>query len=347
MAPMMAHPTPEVLEPYARMALDAVHRPYPNQVVHLLRDDADAQPPRRLTPVFFGCFDWHSAVHGHWCLVRALRCHPQLGCAAEVRAALRQSFTAEGIAGERAYLEVPQRAAFERPYGLSWLLQLCAELHEWDDGDAKRWRIALAPLESLAASRLHTWLGKLAWPIRSGEHSQSAFALGLVHDWARAAGDAALAEWIGQRARALYGGDVEAPIAYEPSGHDFLSPILAEADLMRRVMDPEEFAFWFDRFLPDLAGPPALRWLSPAEPVDRADGKLAHLDGLNLSRAWMLEAIRSALPEAHAARERLEGAAQRHREVGLRGALSEHYAGRHWLGSFATYLLTARGQSSM
>jgi hypothetical protein len=343
----------------AAMALAAIHREYPNHLLHLLHGDADALPPRVLHPAFYGSFDWHSAVHGHWCLARLARLHPAAPFAAPARSALAESLTPARLAAEHAYLSGEGRQAFERPYGLAWLLQLAAELREWGSveaparrsaepaapgsAEAARWHAALEPLERVAARRLADWLPKLEWPVRGGEHSQTAFALGLALDWARTAADGELEAVIVARAEAFYGADVEAPIAYEPSGQDFLSPVLAEADLMRRVRAPAAFAQWLHRFLPDLEAAAARRWLAPVASPDRADGKLAHLDGLNLSRAWMLEGIVSALAPTDRARPALEQAARRHREAGLAGATGEHYAGGHWLGSFAAYLISRRG----
>jgi hypothetical protein len=336
------HPTPEWL---ARLILAAIHREYPNQIQHRLESDADVRPPRQLTPAFFGSYDWHSAVHSHWALVRLLRHAPGAGFEAATRAALAQNLTEEKLAAELAYLGTPGREAFERPYGLAWLLQLAAELREWDDPDAFAWRALLGPLEALAAERLGDWLAKLPGPIRSGVHSQSAFALGLAHDWARATGSAGLETLIETRARSWHGADVVAPIGYEPSAHDFLSPIWGEADLMRRVLPPDEYAPWLERFLPDLESPIAQRWLAPVASPDPSDGHLAHLDGLNLSRAWMLEAVAASLPTAEPRRPVLGEAAARHAAVGLGALTGEHYAGAHWLGSFAVYLLTRRGLS--
>jgi hypothetical protein len=342
-------------EIFARMALAAVHREYPHHLLHLMRNEADLLPPRALHPAFFGCFDWHSAVHGHWCLARLARVHPDAGFAAAARAALARDLTHTNLAAEAAYLEGDGRGGFERPYGLAWLLQLAAELREWGgmgvgqraeaagDAQAAAWHAALAPLEEIAARRLREWLPKLPGPVRSGEHSQTAFALGLALDWARAAGDGALESVIVEAAERFHGDDADAPIAYEPSGQDFLSPALAEADLMRRVRRGEAFAAWLHRFLPEPAGEAAQCWLTPAVSPDRADGKLAHLDGLNLSRAWMLEGIVSVLADGDPARAPLAAAAARHREAGLAGAHSEHYAGSHWLASFAVYLVTRRG----
>jgi hypothetical protein len=288
------------------LILPSLHREYPNKIGHVLHSDADVGSPRALTPMFFGSFDWHSSVHSHWSLVRLLARFPNAAWAGEVDAALDRSFTADNARGELAYLA--DRARFEMPYGIAWLLRLAVE--------AGRWRPVLAPLEQLAAARFRDWVDVLSHPIRSGEHSQSAFAMGMVLDYARDAGDNTLAAHVAGRARALYEADPPAPLAFEPSAHDFLSPSLAEADLMRRAMAPDEFAPWLQRFLPEPA-------FEPVAPVDRADGKLAHFDGLNLSRAWMLRAL--GWPEL----------AQRHADAGLAGVSDEHYAGAHWLGSFA------------
>ena len=339
----------------AAMALAAIHREYPSHVSHLLRGDDDARPPRDLTPAFYGSFDWHSAVHGHWCLARLARLHPAEAFAAPALAALGEGLTQERIAREVEYVSAPGREGFERPYGLAWLLQLAAELREWGAAAARgagdraaraaEFHAALAPLESLAAGRLGILARRLPWPVRSGVHSQTAFAFGLALDWARVAGDRELETLIGARARAWFGADLGAPIAYEPSGHDFLSPVLGEADLMRRVLPRDEFAAWLTRFLPDPESAGTRRWLTPVTSPDPADGHLAHLDGLNLSRAWMLEGIASALGTGDPRAPALRAAAARHTADGLASLRGEHYAGTHWLGSFAAYLLTGRGLS--
>ena len=332
------------LSPFAACALDSIAREYPSHVAHLMRDDHDVRPPRELTPVFFGSFDWHSAVHGHWCLARCLRMGLTGDLAGRATAALDHSFDPSKLAREAEYVAAPGREGYERPYGLAWVLQLGAELREWPSPRAFGWHAALRPLEQIAIERLTSWLPKLRWPIRSGEHSQSAFALGLAFDWARTAGDFEAHDLIVSRAREWYGADVAAPVAYEPSGHDFLSPVLGEADLMRRVLEPAAFSRWLEAFLPPLEDEGEPRWLTPVVTTDRADGKLAHLDGLNLSRAWMLDGIARALPLGHRRRGRIEAACARHRKVGLAAALeTRHYAGTHWLGSFAVYLLTGRG----
>lgn len=330
---------------FADLALACVHQEYPNKIAHVLNADADAKPPRELTPAFYGCYDWHSSVHGHWLLARVARRYPEAPFAATARAALDRSLTPANVAAEVAYLHGDGRVAFERPYGLAWLLQLDAELREWAEHDeaAAHWRSALAPLAGVAADRIALWLPNLTYPIRSGEHSQTAFAFGLVLDWARVAGDDRLDRLLDRRIQPYYAGDTACPLAYEPSGQDFLSPCLAEADLMRRVMQPARYAEWLGDFLPSIPTDQTTAWLPPAVVTDRSDGKLAHLDGLNLSRAWMLEGMAAGLPQGDARRPALLAAAAQHAASGLAAVTGEHYEGGHWLGSFATYLVTRRG----
>jgi hypothetical protein len=323
------------------MASAAIRRPYPVALVVTLERPEDLGLPADLTPAFHGSFDWHSAVHGHWCLARAVRIQPEAAWAGAARAALEDSLTHEKLRREQAFVEA--RPGFERPYGLAWLLQLAAELRAFADPGARRMVAALAPLEEIAARRLVAWAEKLPFPVRSGEHGQSAFALSLALDWARDAGRTAESERLRAACVRLYGADVSAPVEYEPSGHDFLSPALGEADLMRRVLSSGAFRNWIYGFLPDARDERLARWLEPVTPPDRSDGKLAHLDGLNLSRAWMLRGILGALPEAHELYSPLERAAARHAEAGLAGAAGDDWMGTHWLASFAVYLLTRRG----
>jgi hypothetical protein len=329
---------------FAALALACAHLEYPNKIAHVLQSDADVRPPRELTPVFYGCYDWHSAVHGHWLLARLVRLYPDAAFAAPARAALAASFTDEKVATELAYLRGAGRVTFERPYGLAWLLQLAAELRSWPDPDAARWAASLLPLELEAAARIRSWLPKLHYPIRIGEHAQTAFAFGLIRDWSVVAGDADMRALIDARSRHYYLGDVSCPLAYEPSGEDFLSPCLAEADLMRRVLPEAEFARWLAAFLPLVPMEGSVDWLTPGVVTDRKDPKLAHIDGLNLSRAWMLRGIASGLPAKDPRRAALEGAAARHGEAALPAVTGEHYEGGHWLGSFAVYLLGGSGR---
>jgi hypothetical protein len=331
---------PAAAERFATLALACVHQEYPNKLSHTLAGDADVRPPRELTPAFYGCYDWHSSVHGHWLLARVARLFPGTATAAAARAALDRSLTPANVAGELAYFRRDDRASFERPYGLAWLLQLAAELRAWDDPDARRWASALAPLESEIAARLKAYLPKLRYPIRIGEHSQTAFSFGLAYDWAVATGDAPMREALAAKARAFYANDRACPLAYEPGGEDFLSPCLAEADLMRRVLSPAEFAPWLRGFLPQIPARRGVPWLEPAIVTDRADPKLAHLDGLNLSRAWMLRGIAAGLPPGDHRRAVLLHASEAHAAAALPAVTGEHYSGGHWLGTFAVYLIT-------
>ena len=240
----------------ANLALACVHRQYPSKIAHTLNSDKDVRPPRELTPAFYGCYDWHSSVHGHWMLVRLARAYPDAPLAARAKQALRQSLTAENLQAEAKYLNGEGRASFERPYGLAWLLQLSAELQEWNDPEAKQWAAALKPLEEAVVARLEEWLKKLTFPVRSGEHSNTAFGLGLALDYARQTQNAQLTTLVESKARQFYGKDRACPFAYEPSGEDFLSPCLAEADVMRRVLTRAEFAKWLDGFHPRISGSP-------------------------------------------------------------------------------------------
>jgi hypothetical protein len=328
---------------FANLALDCVHKEYPNKIAHVLNGDQDVQPPRQLTPAFYGCYDWHSSVHGHWLLVRLARTYPDAAFARPAREAVAQSLTPEHIATEVRYLKGAGRASFERPYGLAWLLQLAAELREWDDPEAKAWSAALEPLVQAAVERLQDWLPKLSKPIRIGEHDQTAFSFGLILDWARGAGDNRVSDLLTGRIRDFYLPDRGCPFSWEPSGQDFLSPCLAEADLMRRVLPSAPYGEWLSAFLPNIPRDAATAWMEPAVVTDPSDPKLAHLDGLNLSRAWMLEGIASGLPPADTRLAGLRAAAARHREAGLRAVTGAHYEGGHWLGSFAVYLVTGRG----
>jgi hypothetical protein len=329
---------------FAALALKCLHDEYPNHISLSMDHDADARPPRELTPAFYGCFDWHSDVHGHWLLVRLLRLMPNAPFAAQARAELARSFTSENIAGELGYLKHAGRASFERPYGLAWLLQLSAELREWNDPQAKQWSNTLQPLETEAAARIKNWLPKLHYPIRIGEHDQTAFSFGLMWDWAGVAGDAEMRTLLKDAAQRFYVRDRGCPLNYEPSGEDFLSPCLAEADFMRRVLEPQAFGAWLSGFLPGIPQKGGSGWLQPGVVTDRSDPKLAHIDGLNLSRAWMLEGIARGLPAGDRRVAALGATAVQHREAALPAVTGEHYEGGHWLGTFAVYLTSAAGR---
>jgi hypothetical protein len=335
----------ETASRFASLALSCVHREYPNKIAHVLNADSDVRPPRELTPAFYGCYDWHSSVHGHWLLARLARTFPDSPLAPKARQALAESLTPERLAAEVRYLGGPGRVAFERPYGLAWLMQLCAELREWNDPEVHRWSENLRPLEQAAAAQIKSWLPKLSRPIRVGEHDQTAFSFGLILDWARTAGDSEMERLLKSRIESFYRADRNCPLSYEPSGQDFLSPCIAEGDLMRRVLEPDSYAAWLSEFLPSIPRDGSA-WLTPESVTDPTDPKLAHLDGLNLSRAWMLAGMAQGLPPDDPRRPCLEASSNRHRSAGLAAVTGEHYEGGHWLGSFATYLTTARGLSS-
>lgn len=345
-APAVPLPAPRegvVTDRFAKMALECVHREYPNKISHVLNSDADARTPRELTPAFFGCFDWHSSVHGHWLLVRLMKLDPTSPMAMASEAALAKSFTEENLKREVTYYMGEGRKGFERPYGIAWYLQLVAELHESGNPAHQAWRETLRPLEGEIVKKMSAWLPKLAYPVRLGTHNQSAFAFGLMLDYARTVGDKTFEKLLTDRSRAFFGGDVACPIGYEPSGEDFLSPCLMEADLMRRVMTEEGFAAWLTGFLPGIPEDGTASWLQPAIVNDPTDGKLVHLDGVNLSRAWALEGIASALPEGDPRIASLTATAATHKDSGIKAVSDAHYAGSHWLASFATYLTTKRG----
>ena len=330
-------------ERFAGLALSCVGKEYPNKISHVLNSDADVAPPRKLTPSFYGCYDWHSSVHGHWLLARLAKTFPDAPFTKPAREALSKSLTAENLKQEAAYLRGTGRASFERPYGLAWLLQLIAELREWDDPQAREMLANLRPLEEATLERLKTWLPKLSHPVRIGEHNQSAFALGLMLDYARTTGNEEFAKLLTAKTREFYLADKDCSLNYEPSGEDFLSPCLGEADATRRVLAPAEYAKWLGDFMPRIPTTAKRDWLRVAVSPDPSDPKLAHLDGLNLSRAWMLEGIVSGLPADDKRRASLVAAAEAHRRAGLAAVTGAHYEGGHWLGSFAVYLVTQRG----
>jgi hypothetical protein len=329
--------TPAHASRLARLPLACLRRELPHKLDHLIDDPGDVQRPRDLHPAFHGCLDWHSAVHGHWMLIRLLRWCSDLPEGPEIRAVLGETLTAPNLAVEAAYFAHPLRASFERTYGWAWLLELARVLHGWDDRDGARWALALAPLVDTIVARYHAFLPKQRYPIRTGVHANTAFGLALALDYAREVGAVALEALIVEHALAYYAGDVDAPAAWEPGGEDFLSPSLIEADLMRRVMPSADFPGWLHRFLPRLADASAL--LAPVIVEDRADPKLAHLDGLNLSRAWCMRAIAAALPDGDPIRALLAPAADAHAAEGLAHVATGSYMGEHWLASFAVLLL--------
>ncbi|MDP5170663.1 MAG: DUF2891 domain-containing protein [Bacteroidia bacterium] len=324
----------------AELAFRCVGQEYPNKISHVLDDSTDIGSPSALHPAFYGCFDWHSSVHGHWMLVRLLKEFPSLPEAAEIRAAIDENLQPDKILAEVAYLESKNRKSFERMYGWAWLLKLAEELHSWDDAQGQRWAGAVQPLADHIETLYIDFLPRQTYPIRTGEHPNTAFGLSFAWDYALAMNRTALQAAIREAAFRYYALDADCPGSYEPGGADFLSPCLEEANLMQRILTPEAFSEWFSRFLPTLPG--SLR--QPAVVSDRTDGKLVHLDGLNLSRAWCLMSIAAHLPETDPRKQALRQIAATHIEVTLPNIASGGYEGEHWLASFAVYALSVAGK---
>lgn len=325
---------------FVKMALAGIDREYPNKPGAVLRGPEDIKAPREDHPVFYGHFDWHSSVHGHWMLVRLLRLLPDAKFAPEVRAVLDARFTRDGLAKEAAYFRIKENRSFERMYGWAWIMRLGIELRAWDDPAAKRWAEHFQPLENEIVRLTLDYLPKLDWPVRCGFHPETSFPLSQLLDWARATGHAEMERLVIAKARQFYAADRDYPTRYEPSGNDFFSPCLNVADLMRRVMEPAEFRTWLDAYLPGLKTGEAGNLLQPARVSDPTDGHLIHLAGLNLTRAWAMRGIVAALADDDPRRGTLLRAAEAHAREGLRLVASGHYEGEHWLASFAVYLLT-------
>jgi Protein of unknown function (DUF2891) len=320
---------------FAAIALGHVTREYPNKPDHVLAGPADARTPSDLHPVFYGSFDWHSCVHSHWMLARLLRRFPGMAAAADVAALFDNQFVPDKIAAECAYLAAPTARGFKRPYGWAWLLKLAEELACHAD---RRWAVALAPLAQMFAQRFQDFLPLATYPVRVGTHFNTAFGLAMAADYAGATQDADLLALLQRTAERWYGNDADCPAWGEPSGDDFLSSALIEAECMRRLLPASRFVAWFDRFLPHIAeGRPATLF-DPATVTDRSDGKIAHLDGLNLSRAWCWRSLAAALPAADPRRPRMQQAADRHLEAGL-PHIAGDYMGEHWLASYAVLAL--------
>ncbi len=314
----------------ARIALGHVTREYPHKLDHVLDSDADARTPRDLHPIFFGSFDWHSCVHGWWLLLRLLRRFPRHSAAADTRRLAETLFTPGAIAAECAYLDRPSSRGFERPYGWAWALALHDEAAQHEDASLEQ---MIAPLARAFAARFHAFLPLQTYPIRTGAHGNSAFALALIAPWLQRF-DPALLALVTARARDWYGGDRDAH-AWEPDGDAFLSPTLTEALAMARLLPAPEFRGWFAAFLPDVAQRRPASLFTPASVSDRSDGKIAHLDGLNLSRAWCWHGIAAALGGDEAT---IAATAAEHLAAGL-PHIAGDYAGEHWLATFALLAL--------
>lgn len=321
----------------ARIALGHVGRETPFALHHVMAFEGDLATPKVLHPIFHGSFDWHSCVHSYWLLARLLRRFPGLAAGPAIRARFEDAFTEEKGAGELNYFRRPASRGFERPYGWAWCLKLCAELVQHPHAGAKVWSNAIGPLGALLATRLDDFLDKAAWPTRSGMHSNTAFALVLANDYAAALDDGPLAAKIRETALRWYGKD-QACQAWEPSSEDFLSPALLEGELMRRLLPPEDFRRWFSRFLPNAAAAQPASLFAPVSVADRSDGKLAHLDGLNLSRAWCWRGLAAAFAPEDPVRALSLETAGRHLAASL-PHLDDDYMGGHWLATFALMAL--------
>jgi hypothetical protein len=336
---------------FAALALNGINREYPSKLDHVINDQADVLTPRQLHPAFYGCFDWHSSVHGHWMLVRLLRVLPQLPQAPEIRAALNTNLSAHNILAEKAYLDQPNRRAFERTYGWAWLLKLAEELSIWAEEavrdtrdrepEARQWSKNLQPLAGAFVERYLDFLPRQVYPVRTGTHPNTAFGLAFALDYARATSHLELERLVVERSLTYFSADTDYPASWEPGGSDFLSPALVEADLMRRVLPPGEFQEWLGRFLPQLSRGEPANLLQPALVTDRADPQIVHLDGLNLSRAWCMQSIAAALPQEDPRYIVLAEAADKHTQASLPHVASGDYMGEHWLASFAVYLLSS------
>jgi hypothetical protein len=330
----MTHLTPDIAGRFARLTLGHLGQPWPYKLDHVLTGPDDVLAPAALHPIFHGSFDWHSCVHGWWQVTRLMRLFPDLTEAGAIRARADAIFVPDKVAGELAYLARPLSGGFERPYGWAWLLALHGELAHHD----APWAAAIEPLARAFAARLSDYLPRLTYPIRVGTHFNTSFALALAHAWATAY-DAPLAALIERRARDWYAGDRNCQ-AWEPGGDEFLSSALSEALLFSRIAPGAAFHAWFDAFLPRCAAGDPASLFTPAFVSDRSDGKIAHLDGLNLSRAWCWRTIAAALPAGHPAIAPARAAAERHIAASI-DHLDDDYAGTHWLATFALLALEA------
>ena len=317
----------------SQLPIDCAEVEYPNKLNQVIGDSSDLQSPKALHPAFYGCFDWHSAVHGHWSMVSLLKSFPELGNATLLREILSRNITTENISKEVEYFHGKHNKSWERTYGWAWLLKLAEELHTWDDPLARSLEATMQPLTQLIVERYTDFIPKLYYPIRSGEHPNTAFGFSFAYDYAHAVGDQDFANIIANRAKDYYLTDENCPISWEPSGFDFLSPCLEEIDIMRRVLTHAEFKIWIDKFLPSLKN--KNYDLAVGEVSDRSDGKLVHLDGVNFSRAWVMYGLANQYTEY----KHLHNIANKHVQYSLPNLVGDTYEGGHWLGSFAIYAL--------
>ncbi len=324
----------------AQLAIAGLQREFPNKPANVITGPATILGPKQMHPAFYGCYDWHSSVHGHWMLVRLLKISPKHPLAEISRLKLAENLTGSNIEAEAAYFDEKENKSFERMYGWAWLLRLVYELHTWEDPQGKQWRATLIPLERKIVELTKNYLPRLKQPIRTGVHPDTAFALGQILDYARTVGDKELEELVASRAREYYANDRKYNSDYEPSGEDFFSQSLNEADLMRRILGPDAFSKWLSEFLPDVGTVSDSKLMQPVAVSDVTDPKLVHLAGLNLSRAWCMQGIVQGLPKGDNRTAPLLNSAKEHAKVGLSYVFSGQYEGEHWLGTFAVYSLT-------
>jgi hypothetical protein len=330
-------PDAALLRRWAEVGLANIAREYPNAPGHLTRGPDDRPTPRQAHPAFYGSFDWHSAVEMVWMEVRLLRVAAAALPEARIRSALDEHLNREALEREAGYLA--EHPGWERPYGWGWALMLAHELSGLPGEQARGWAAAMRPLARVISAQLTAWLPKLAYPVRHGTHPNSAFALCRSLGYARAE-EPALAELIGGTARRFFAGDVDYPARYEPSGSDFLSPALTEAELMANLLSPDEFGDWLAVFLPGLADGEPATLFTPVSVTDPSDGQLAHLHGLNLSRAWCWREIAERLPGEDARRNAIRPAIAEHTRASLDAAAGSHYMVEHWLAAYAVALAT-------
>lgn len=318
----------------AALPLKCMQKEYPNKLGQTLATAEDLAGPKALHPAFYGCFDWHSSVHGHWMLAALLKRFPNLEQADVSRKKLKENISKENILAEVAYFGKQQNRSYERTYGWAWLLKLAQELHEWEDPLGQELFANLQPLTKVIRDKYIEFLPKLYYPIRVGEHTNTGFGVAFAWDYAKALGDTELLELINVRSKEWFLSDENCPLSWEPSGYDFLSPCLEEADIMRRVLGKEKFGPWFQQFLPQMYEE-NFQW-RPGQVSDRSDGKLVHLDGVNFSRAWVLYGLANAGAGNEAMLRRV---ANEHMQFSLPNIVDGDYSGEHWLASFAVYAL--------
>lgn len=348
--------TPSLASKLVQLSIHCAGREYPNKPGDVQSSDEDVVPPRKLHPAFYGCFDWHSAVHGHYTMVRVLRLFPNIDSAGRILEILDRHLEPSLIQVEADYFKGRYRKLFERPYGWAWLLRLAAEIDsvvkdEATGSDlrkrAEKWAVALKPLEDVIVDLTMDYLTKLSLPVRAGTHNSTAFALAHIHDYAKTAGREDLEQAVNRASRKFFLEDRNCPTSYEPSGEDFISPCLAQADLMRRALDANEFQKWLHGFLPDFSDPEFKPLLSPPEILDIEDGRIGHLIGLMFHRAWTFRGIARALDAKDPRKEIMIQLSHLHEHEGLRLMFDSGYGGTHWLASFAVFSLTDSNESTV